>query len=399
MLLYLVAWAILLAACLAAGASALALFSRCAAFERPADRCLALAWIGLLTLTNAFLFLSLALPLRPQWCALAALGLALPAWLVPQARQIGSEAWRFARFPAVTGVVLLGLALAWLVLRGALLEDARIYHIPRVRWFSEHGTVYGLALLEPHLALTTAWHALTAAFDAGFARGRVYALANGFACLLFSLNFILVGRRLAHGTMRLSDWFLGVASLIYFSICLRRYTQIVFSPSPDTVVVFVVVMTCWALLAASAPSERGDQAVQPASLCAAGAVSLKLFLAPLAAIITLAEIWRLRRSARALAWLALVLALYAGSFFIVQFVSSGYALYPLTIFDLQVPWAVDHATAEYKAKLPALTVALGFYPDGNSSVPATWLEMGQRWLRNQTDFICFSSITLPRQVS
>ncbi|OYT70648.1 MAG: hypothetical protein CFK52_10455 [Chloracidobacterium sp. CP2_5A] len=394
MIFYLAAWAVLLALCLAVGASALTFFSQLDAFERPADRCLAMAWIGLLTLTNAFLALSLILPLRPRWCALTALGLSLPALVLLKARRAARECWTFARWPILAGGGLLALSLAWLVLRGTLLEDARIYHIPRVRWFSEYGTVCGLALLEPHLALTTAWHTLTAAFDAGLARGRVYALANGFACTLFGLNFMLVGWRLTRGTMRLSDWFLGVASLVYLSICLRSYSQIVFSPSPDIIVVFVVVMTCWLLLAGSADSERGDRGFHPALLCVAGAVSLKLFTAPLAAIVALAEAWRRRDSARSLAFLAFVLALYAGPFFAVQFISSGYAFYPLTLFDLQVGWAVDPATAEDKAKLPALTVALGFYPDGNSSVPTSWSEMGWRWLRNQTYFIFFSVINL-----
>jgi hypothetical protein len=125
------------------GSSVLGLVGCPSAIERPADRLLATLWVGLLTLATALLALSIVAPLRPHWCALMAAGLSLPALWSKESLQTLKAYRGFCTLPVVLGVLAIALAAAWFVLRGTLLEDARMYHIPRVRWYSEYGTVFG----------------------------------------------------------------------------------------------------------------------------------------------------------------------------------------------------------------------------------------------------------------
>jgi len=89
------------------------------------------------------LALSIVAPLRPHWCVLMAAGLSLPALWSKESLQTLKAYRGFCTLPVVLGVLAIALAAAWFVLRGTLLEDARMYHIPRVRWYSEYGTVFG----------------------------------------------------------------------------------------------------------------------------------------------------------------------------------------------------------------------------------------------------------------
>ena len=373
------------------GSSVLGLVGCPSAIERPADRLLATLWVGLLTLATALLALSIVAPLRPHWCALMAAGLSLPALWSKESLQTLKAYRGFCTLPVVLGVLAIALAAAWFVLRGTLLEDARMYHIPRVRWYSEYGTVFGLALLEPHLGFTSTWHALTAPFDVGIFRGRAYALANGFVCLLFAVNFLLVGRRICQGKMLDSDWFLTIASVIYFENLIRRYTQIVFSPSPDVIVTFSIVMICWLFLIESKPSGRGLRA---AWLCSLGASGLKLSLAPLVAISTLVELWGIRTSFFLLRRFSVVLIAYVVPFLAVQFISTGFPLYPSTILGLGTDWAIDAQTAELEAKLPAFTVPFGFHPTLSSETPSGWIQMFSNLAKNQSYFIFLSFVNI-----
>jgi len=391
MLFYLVAWAVLFCVCLMVGSSVLGLVGCPSAIERPADRLLATLWVGLLTLATALLALSIVAPLRPHWCVLMAAGLSLPALWSKESLQTLKAYRGFCTLPVVLGVLAIALAAAWFVLRGTLLEDARMYHIPRVRWYSEYGTVFGLALLEPHLGFTSTWHALTAPFDVGVFRGRAYALANGFVCLLFAVNFLLVGRRICQGKMLDSDWFLTIASVIYFGNLIRRYTQIVFSPSPDVIVTFSIVMICWLFLIESKPSGRGLQA---AWLCSLGALGLKLSLAPLVAISTLVELWGIRTSFFLLRRFSVVLIAYVVPFLAVQCISTGFPLYPSTILGLGTDWAIDAQTAELEAKLPAFTVPFGFHPTLSSETPSGWIQMFSNLAKNQSYFIFLSFVNI-----
>ncbi len=374
MLFYLVAWAVLFCVCLLVGASVLGLVGCPSAIERPADRLLATLWVGLLTFATALLALSIVAPLRPHWCALVAVGLSLPALWSKETRQTLNAYRGFCTPPVVLGVLAIALATAWFVLRGTLLEDARMYHIPRVRWYSEYGTVFGLALLEPHLGFTSTWHALTAPFDVGIFRGRAYALANGFVCLLFAVNFLVVGKRMYQGKMLESDWFLTIASVIYFGNLIRRYTQIVFSPSPDVIVAFSIIMICWIFLVELNSSDRGLRA---AWLCSLGILGLKLSLIPLVAISTLVELWRVRKSLFLLHQFFIVLVAYSVPFFIIQFISTGFPLYPSTVFStvfgFEIDWAIDIQTAELEAKLLPFTVPFGFHPTLSLETPSDWI--------------------------
>jgi hypothetical protein len=216
-------------------------------------------------------------------------------------------------------------------------------------------------------------------------------LANGFVCLLFAVNFLLVGRRICQGKMLDSDWFLTIASVIYFENLIRRYTQIVFSPSPDVIVTFSIVMICWLFLIESKPSGRGLQA---AWLCSLGALGLKLSLAPLVAISTLVELWGIRTSFFLLRRFSVVLIAYVVPFLAVQCISTGFPLYPSTILGLGTDWAIDAQTAELEAKLPAFTVPFGFHPTLSSETPSGWIQMFSNLAKNQSYFIFLSFINI-----
>lgn len=391
MIAYLVAWLGLSILCVMIGTSVVRLFGCPTSIARPADRLIASLWVGLLTLASALLATSLVVPLRPAWCLLVAFGLSLPALCSKDSTDILRDYAQFLTLPLMLSGVALALAMAWFVLRGTLLEDAHIYHIPRIRWYSEYGTVPGLALLEPHLGYASSWHALTAPFDAGFLCGRAYALINGFLCTLFSANFILVGWRLYRAKMQVSDWFLATASVIYFSTCFRQWTQIIFSPSPDIAVILVTVMIGWMLLVEGKRSEPRPRA---ALFCSLGALSLKLSLAPVVAIVTLVELWQLHVSPRQLVRLSFVAVGYALPFLLAQFISSGFPLYPITVPNLQVDWGIDLMTAELEAKLPALTVPYGFHPTSPSNAPSDWSEMFSNLFHNQSYLMLFSTVNL-----
>lgn len=393
MVFYLVTWAVLLGICLLVGASVLGVLGCPAAIERPADRLLATLWVGLLTLATALLALSVVAPLRPHWCALVATGLSLPALCSRHTIQTLKEYRCFCTLPVLLGVLAIALATAWLVLRGTLLEDARVYHIPRVRWYSEYGSVFGLALLDIHLGHTSTWHALTAPFDTGIFRGRVYALVNGFLCFLFAVNFLLVSKRMYCRGILNSDRFLAVASVIYFAAIIRESTQIVFSPSPNIAVSLLIVITSWIYLAESHPSKQG---VRTFWLCSLGAIGVKLSLAPLVAVSMLVEFWRVRTSPP-LVWRFFAATFFCLTpFFAVQFISTGFFLYPSTLLGGEPDWSLDPQTAE-KVKVLIFTFPFDNYKsllDPNSNIFLDWKKTFWSLAKNQCYFLFLSFINI-----
>jgi hypothetical protein len=392
MLFYLVAWALLFGVCLMVGTSVLSLVGCPSAIERPADRLLATLWVGLLTLATALLALSIVAPLRPHWCALVAAGLSLPALWSKESLQTLKAYRGFCTLPVVLGVLVVSSASAWLVLRGTISGDAHIYHIPRVRWYSEYGTPFGLALLEAHLGLTSSWHTLTAVFDVTPFRGRTYAAANGFLCALFMLNFLVVGQRIYKRQALDSDIFLATVSVVYFAAVIRRLNQIVYSPSPDIAVVFSFATITWLFWV------EPDSLVQRAKaawLASLGALGLKLSLAPLLATVALAEFWRVRNYPSLVQRFITLVIAYTLPFLMVQFISTGYFLYPVTIPNFSLDWSLPPETVEWEAKLPIFIAPFKPIPDSyHSAVPADYGEMTLTFLRNQKSFIFLSIINL-----
>ncbi|MFQ3581507.1 MAG: hypothetical protein SNJ49_06355 [Chloracidobacterium sp.] len=355
MLFLVLAWFLLGVVSYTVGVSVLHWFQALRTQHRLGDYWLAATWLGLLTLANALLGLSLVTPLTPLSGGLLALALSLPALTTGRAdlRLPALRAallGRAAHWPALAG--LLAVATGALLNRPIFIIDAGAYHIGSIEWLTQHGTVPGLALLNPTLGYSSAWFALVAPFNAGCAAGRAYTVANGFVYFLLLLQILLVTRRVWQSATQPVDWFLLAVSGLTWLLVTRFLGGLVFSPSPDIPVILGLPVLAWLLflpevpLAGTHPSAAGQEKLAP-WVMALGLAGVKLNALP---ILGLSMLFLLagKPPARRLVHAAALGGLLIWPGIVTRVVASGYPFFPSRALPLGLPW-------QYEGSHPAFT--------------------------------------------
>ncbi|OYT69780.1 MAG: hypothetical protein CFK52_12960 [Chloracidobacterium sp. CP2_5A] len=355
MLFFLFAFTLLGAISYAAGVSVGYLFRALPLGYRLGDYWLAATWLGLLTLGNALLALSLLVPLTPLNGALLALVLCLPALTIGKRRlrwpALRQALWKRKSWLMAGG--LIAVAVGAFLNRPSFVVDAGAYHIGSVEWLSRHGAVPGLALLNCTLGYGSAWFALVAPLNAGAFAGRAYNAANGFVYLLLGLQIVLAGSRAWRRAAQPADWFLLTTSVLMWLLATRFMGAILPSPSPDIPVALGLPTVAWAFFLSenAEGATRGDlpEPRLAAQLMALGLSGVKLNALPAAALCGLFLIAASRR-ASCLARATLGGVLLLAPSLATRVVMSGYPFFPARALGLGLPW-------EYASDRPEFTSA------------------------------------------
>lgn len=321
--------------------------------HRLGDYWLAVTWVGLLTLGNALLGLSLLVPLTPLSGLLLALGLCLPALTTGRRHLRWREMWqRLRQEPSwlVAGVAV-ALGGGAFFNRPSFIIDAGVYHIGSIEWLAQYGTVPGLALLNWTLGYGSTWFALAAPFNAGPLAGRAYNVANGFIYCLLALQIILAGSRVWRRTAQPADWFLLIGSGLTWLLATRFLGAIIVSPSPDIPVIFGLLIVAWVFFLTEAPVCPQDTGHTRflAWLLALGLAGVKLNALP---VVIIGGFFVLAGSRQPgyLLRAGLLGSLLLAPSIAARIVMSGYPFFPSRAFGLGLPW-------QYESQTPAFTAA------------------------------------------
>lgn len=358
-------WLLLLALCAPVGLAILALCQAGSLLDRLADRLVLAAWLGVVALSSLLLAAALVVPLTPLVGGSLATGLAALSLVGARTRSAAAELLAAASPGFVVGGALLAMVLAVLGSRELsfqeiALYDTGVHHYGAIRWLSEFGAVRGLALTYAAHGYGSSWFALAAPFDFGVFQGRSHGVTGGFVTWLATLHAAVLVARVLGSRARPADWFLLVGYGILLAVMGRW--GILVTPVADLPFLLLTVVVAWSLLVFSQPDPKiggpsqqrtfawRDGRVVPL-LLAGGAANLKLSALPLLGIAALFYAFRPRASLRRFCLAALVSALLLSPVASYGMISSGCALYPASVFCVDVPWAVVPADAHAHASV------------------------------------------------
>ena len=361
MLFDLAAWVVILLVAWVVGAGVLALLHGGAL--RRGDAFVIATWLGVIVLALTLLATSLVTALTPVVGLAVALGLIALGTLARAraTRTFGPSptVWSIGVRPTlVVGTVILFVGAAALTSDAVTLYDSLVYHVGVMRWLREHGTVPGVALIHNRLGHVSAWFALAAPFDAGFAAARSATVPLGVALVLVGVQTaIAIGRAVARRAW-VADWFIIVVAVaLIWAVNVRGAA----TPSPDLPANVLIVVSAWSMLvvsqsvaartAARGMSPDGPGAnVVPLAL-SLGAASMKLFAIPAAVAAAAFFVARSRRLANGrsivqpLVIAALVTAGILGPFIAASVTATGCPAYPSAIGCTRLPWSVGPTDA------------------------------------------------------
>jgi hypothetical protein len=323
------------------------------------DDCLLAFWTGLAAVTLFLLLWNLFLPIGGWACCLILTAGALGLWGARRELVAGfaRRAWR----PSPLLCVLLILAALWIanLSLGAMANrDSGLYHIQVVRWAERFPAVPGIGNLDGPLAFNNSSLLFDAMLSVGPWEGRANHLANGLLVLVFLVQVIVAGARLAAGDRRPRRLFEFLLLTAGTSLALHGRVSSFVTDLPASLVVCVAMVVCYGLLSeAHREDPEADFRVVTIATLLALAVTFKTNAAILAAscfpLVMVLWLLRVRPSAtrrlRTLGWalgpvLALALA-WTGRGVIL----SGYPLFPASLGAVPVEWRVpaEHAEAEF----------------------------------------------------
>jgi hypothetical protein len=347
MLFSIAAWTILLFISLPLGTAILK--SVKADIERRGDRFILAIWLGILTLANALLAVSLLLPLSP-WVGA---GVAI-AFLILTLRS-HNLIYSLSRLTPVWILGAAASAIATAAYVGGMVNyyDTGLYHFQVIRWLSRYGTVPGLALLHDRFGFVSAWFALVAPFNFGIFEARISTLANGFIFLLAIWHLAIAFVRLWGQRDGIEDRFVIVAYLLALPLVSSK--RIPISTATDLPIILATIVISWAIIVISAQKNEFranswlDIKIVPL-LLATEAVAIKLSALPLLLVgvfFYLEKNWTISRLLFGSAIAFLLLLPMLGF----SFITSGCILYPSSFACLNLPWGVGKENADAIAQV------------------------------------------------
>jgi len=321
-----------------------------ALFVRPADRLILAVFLGLAVIGAVLLAWSLAAPVNPF--ALVLCGVFAVAGVVaqPAARASVREILADREIARMLGA---GLVLTVLFAERSTaagdLNDAGGYHVGIVRWLSEYGTVYGMALVHDRLGFVSSWLAWSAAFNHGEFAGRTGTLMNGFLLLLCLGQLLLITLRMWRERPQAADILALLAWLVLLPSIMRWDMRT--SPSPDIALFVFGIVIAWAMLVVESQATSqvaASRARYMVLMLAAGAVLMKLNGAPLLATGGLYFVWAERRGWPARFGMACAICVaFLGLLALAGLVSSGCAFFPWPRLCTDLPWSIGREGAQH----------------------------------------------------
>lgn len=368
MLFYLVAWIFLCLICTIIGTAILNL-TNADCYDRPSDRIIIAIWLGLVILAIALLAVSFILPLSPIvsfGTVLLLVGLSLRLRSV-RLELAAYYATRSREHLYAVGLIAIGVAafstreIAWF--------DTGLYHYGLVNWLSEFGTVPGIGLVNARFGFTSSWFALLAPFDWGLLTAHTSAVANSFIFVLCIWQLLTRLQASFQATARLADRFIAIFLLITLPIAfvIKFPWLMTVSTAPDFPLILLVGIINWTILLGVNKADIDNQKISKNKnqqheqllnarlvplILAAGAMSIKLngiVLVPIVSLFYLAAgriNWQRVAIALGLPFLLLL------PMFIYGYIVIGFPLFPVTLFRINLPWAIREEFAENLAAVP-----------------------------------------------
>ncbi|MGH2992865.1 MAG: LIC_10190 family membrane protein [Solirubrobacterales bacterium] len=349
-MLYLVAaWIVLLAVAVPTGTAILRWTGGGGAFDRPGDRLVLSAWLGVLALGSALLAASFVFPLWRAVGLVMGLGLAAAALSWGAVREeIDSLRARLNPRLVVAFLALIG-GVAVFTAQPVVYVDTGYYHAGAIRWLSQYGAVEGIALVQDQLGYASSWFALAAPFNPDGLRDHGMATMGGFALLLLALHALICVSRALGRTARQSDWLVIAGSPLLIAL---PKVQALVSPSPDIPVNVLVLVVGWAIFTvADRPRARisGPDRLSPGPaavplLLALGAMTLKPQAGALVAVAALFYVFAGGFGFHRAVWAAGLGIVALAPWLAYEFVATGCPAYPLPACA-DVAWSVGADTA------------------------------------------------------
>ncbi|MGH2990318.1 MAG: LIC_10190 family membrane protein [Solirubrobacterales bacterium] len=382
MLFLVAAWAVLLAVSVPTGTAVLR-WTGSRAFDRPGDRFVLSAWLGLLVLGSGLLAISLLFPLSPFVGGVAGFGAAAAALSWRRVRDEISSLRAHLSRRLIGACLALAVGVALFTAQPVVWFDTGLYHAGAIRWLAEFGAVEGIGLIHYPLGFGSSWFALAAPFSPDGLREHTTVVLGGFALLLLILHALICISRALRRDARPADWLLIAGSALLVP-ALAALLKAHVSTSPDLPVAILGLLVGWAIFTAVDPQHaRGAAASRlspgPAAvplLLALGAMTIKLQAAPLAAVAALFYVLAGEDRFRRAMWVGVLGIALVGPWLAYEFVVTGCPVYPVPACT-NVPWSVGSDAARQTAETVETVTRWG-----DESAPGSSLEWVGPWLTN-----------------
>jgi len=344
-----------LPAVLGLGATVLAPFKKHTPQNDPAQLFL-ISIAGLALLATIANLLNFVAPVVPP----VALFVLIFGWLafVRQWRVVASAVsgpWPTA-WPLLLSAVACALCYTAYVARMTPIHyDTGLYHLQAIKWIAESQLPLGLANLHSRFGYNSSLFSAAAMIEIPPLIGKGAFVINGLCYSVYGIVSILSISRVARGSTKASDIYLGLNSIVW--ALLARSSQIG-SPEPDLPATIIGMVSVYLSLRAVEGRTHRRYYVYAGFALAFVAITVKLSAIPLllAPTVVLALFLRYdspRRTGwllevwRALPALAAMGALLIGPWLFRGVLLSGYLLYPSTIGRLGfLSWAVPISGAD-----------------------------------------------------
>jgi hypothetical protein len=309
-------------------------------FTKDDDRAIACQWLGLIFLSNLFLFVSLFSPLN--WIsAVVTIGILLGFGFITRLLDIKdintvSKLSNSHKISVLIALVVSALLSAhqvdWL--------DTHGYQYPVIKWLANYGTVKGLGLLHIRFAHMPTATTINALFDHGIWAGRTSTIFNGFITSLLLGQFTIIIQRLFYRQMNGSDWFM--ICFVPFTYISASEAQLLRSANPDLAVMYLAGFLVWLVLVCY----ESNYEIRPSFSCVAvylgvGAMTLKFNALPLALGAILWFIYYYYQRIRIVVKGLLLSGLMLVPCFLYGWTTSGCPLFPAGLGCLQLPWSLS----------------------------------------------------------
>jgi len=351
------------------------------------DRTIISLWLGILSLAWVLFIVSFFVPLTPIVGLLTTLIGITPALISKQCRDQARLLWKaIARQSPWLLLTLLGctLALSWLCSQTVYWSDTGLYHYQAISWFSQYGTVPGLALIHNRFATNSPWFALIAPLNAGIFTTRISSSLGGFAYLLGFGQACLHIKRIIHQRDELTDWFASFAFLLLLPSSIKL--TVAMSVSPDQPILIMSVIIPWLILKAKSKVVHNSSKIALlAVIFSAFIVVLKLTALPFLFVTIFLYLSTVKN--KVLSFLRISTLSFIGllPLFIFNVVVSGCPLYPSSVACFDLPWSVGkQEAAQYLEFIQKWNQ--WYFPEAIPENPL-WGEWILPWLGIETPFV------------
>ncbi|NEO87950.1 MAG: hypothetical protein F6J87_27380 [Spirulina sp. SIO3F2] len=319
--------------------------------ERLGDRAIVATWLGALSLAALMLTISLVVPLSAGVGA-TVVGLSLIlAWLRPETRRDAREmVGAIAELGTLWKGIMVGLAvaIAFLGSQTVYWSDTGLYHYQAISWFSQHGTVPGLALIHNRFSTNSSWFALVSPLNHGALTERICSVTGGFAYLLGISQLGLHLRRIIQHTEQKTDWFAAVGLFLTIPTSLKLTLPL--SSSHDQPMIFMCIVCTWLLLHFSGNSpQHKNKGARLILIFSVLTTMVRLSAMPLMLMAAFFYFFSSENKFKALWQIPTISVVTLSPFLTFNALASGCLLYPLSTFCFNWSWAVGKERAsEYQ---------------------------------------------------